>query len=467
MEYSAYQLLWLFLCYAFLGWLCETALAAARKRRLLNRGFLNVPFSPVYGLGGVLFAIFLSELRDDPFFLFLGGMILATALELFTGILLEKLTGQKWWDYSGRRFQFEGHISLTYSVIWGLAAVFNLFVGNRLILALVGLIPVAVGRIILLVVYIVLGLDVLTSLAALFQWKLSLPDTRQLSRFLRALTQRLDNAVTRYIQRRVVRAYPNLDPARGKARAKKKATVFAQGCCFYKLACLFFLGAFLGDIIETIFCRLTAGVWMSRSSVVWGPFSIVWGLALAAATLLLHKYRTRSASFFFVAGTLLGGLGAVLLTALLYKYRRKSDGYLFFVGTVAGGAYEYFCSVFTELVFGTVFWDYSKIPFNLGGRINLLYCFFWGIAAVIWLKVIYPVLSGWIEKLPIRAGKSLTWVLILFMLVNVILSALAMGRFVQRQGNPAPADNALGRFLDERFPDERMERIYPNIVFVE
>lgn len=437
MEYSAYQLLWLFLCYAFLGWLCETALAAVRKRRLLNRGFLNVPFSPVYGLGGVLFAIFLPELRDDPFFLFLGGMILATALELFTGILLEKLTGQKWWDYSGRRFQFEGHISLTYSVIWGLAAVFNLFVGNGLILTLVGLIPVAVGRIILLVVYIVLGLDVLTSLAALFQWKLSLPDTRQLSRFLRALTQRLDNAVTRSIQRRVVRAYPNLDPARGKAREKGKATVFAQGCCFYKLACLFFLGAFLGDIIETIFCRLTAGVWMSRSSVVWGPFSIVWGL------------------------------GAVLLTALLYKYRHKSDGYLFFVGTVAGGAYEYFCSVFTELVFGTVFWDYSHIPFNLGGRINLLYCFFWGIAAVVWLKVIYPVLSGWIEKLPIRAGKILTWVLILFMLVNVILSALAMGRFVQRQGNPAPADNALGRFLDERFPDQRMERIYPNIVFVE
>ncbi len=437
MEYSAYQLLWLFLCYAFLGWLCETALAAVRKRRLLNRGFLNVPFSPVYGLGGVLFAIFLPELRDDPFFLFLGGMILATALELFTGILLEKLTGQKWWDYSGRRFQFEGHISLTYSVIWGLAAVFNLFVGNGLILTLVGLIPVAVGRIILLVVYIVLGLDVLTSLAALFQWKLSLPDTRQLSRFLRALTQRLDNAVTRSIQRRVVRAYPNLDPARGKAREKEKATVFAQGCCFYKLACLFFLGAFLGDIIETIFCRLTAGVWMSRSSVVWGPFSIVWGL------------------------------GAVLLTALLYKYRHKSDGYLFFVGTVAGGAYEYFCSVFTELVFGTVFWDYSHIPFNLGGRINLLYCFFWGIAAVVWLKVIYPVLSGWIEKLPIRAGKILTWALILFMLVNVILSALAMGRFVQRQGNPAPADNALGRFLDERFPDQRMERIYPNIVFVE
>lgn len=59
----------------------------------------------------------------------------------------------------------------------------------------------------------------------------------------------------------------------------------------------------------------------------------------------------------------------------LYKYKDKGDRFLFLTGTLLGGAYEYFCSVFTELVFGKVFWDYSKIPFNLGGRINLLYCF--------------------------------------------------------------------------------------------
>lgn len=70
MEYTLYQLLWFFLIYAFLGWLMETALAAVRKRRLLNRGFLNAPFSPVYGLAAVLFAIFLPELRPPPSFCF-------------------------------------------------------------------------------------------------------------------------------------------------------------------------------------------------------------------------------------------------------------------------------------------------------------------------------------------------------------------------------------------------------------
>ena len=84
---------------------------------------------------------------------------------------------------------------------------------------------------------------------------------------------------------------------------------------------------------------------MSRSSLVWGPFSIVWGLAIA------------------------------LVTQVLYKYKDRSAFWLFGMGTLLGGAYEYLCSVFTELVFGKVFWDYSWMPFNLGGRINLLYCF--------------------------------------------------------------------------------------------
>ena len=79
------------------------------------------------------------------------------------------------------------------------------------------------------------------------------------------------------------RAYPSVQPI---PKQKEKSKVFADGCSFYKIVLLFIIGAFLGDIVETIFCRITAGVWMSRSSLVWGPFSIVWGLAIALATWL-------------------------------------------------------------------------------------------------------------------------------------------------------------------------------------
>ena len=170
---------------------------------------------------------------------------------------------------------------------------------------------------------------------------------------------------------------------------------------------------------------------MSRSSLVWGPFSIVWGLAIATAT------------------------------ALLYKDREKPDRHLFFIGTVLGGAYEYVCSVFTELVFGTVFWDYSEIPFNLGGRINLLYCFFWGIAAVIWIKGLYPFFSRWIEKIPVLWGYILTWVLAVFMAANIVVSSMALIRY-DRRSEGMQADNVIEKLLDEHFDDERMERIYPN-----
>ena len=444
MDYTYYQLGWFFLVYSFLGWLLETSLAAAKKRHLLNRGFLSAPFSPIYGLGSILFALFLPELRDDPFFLFLLGAILATGLELLTGVLLEKIFGQKWWDYSQERFQFEGHICLKYSLLWGLLALLCVFVGNPLLTTLVGLLPSAVGHVVLVVVLCLLGADLFGSLAAVFQLNGSLREPSQISRRWARLTRALDNAVTRAIQRRMARASPNLErerlqesTARRRAAAQQATGVFAQGCCFYKLVWLFFIGAFLGDIIETIFCRVTAGVWMSRSSVVYGPFSIVWGL------------------------------GAVLLTAVLYKYRNRSDSSIFLVGTVVGGAYEYICSVFTELVFGTVFWDYSHLPFNLGGRINLLYCFFWGIASVVWLKLIYPKLSGWIEKIPVRWGKPASWVLIVFMIVNILVSCLAMGRYVQRQTQPDVPASGLAQILDERFPDSRMKRIYPNAILVD
>ena len=442
MEYTAYELLWFFLVYAFLGWVAETVLAAAKRRRLINRGFLNLPISPVYGLAAVLFSVFLPELRSAPFFLFLFGMVIATALELFTGVFLQKLTGERWWDYSNHRFQFEGYISLTYAIVWGISALLCIFVGNPILAALTDLIPRQIGDIILLASYILLAVDMTASFAALFQLGKSVREPSELSRLLRRLTDALDNAVTRAVQRRVARAYPGLDREhlREKAAAKtppERDNVFAKGCGFHKMVYLFLIAAFLGDIIETIFCRLTTGVWMSRSSLVWGPFSIVWGF------------------------------GAVLLTAVLYKYRDRSDRYVFLVGTVAGGAYEYICSVLSELVFGTVFWDYSHLPFNLGGRINLLYCFFWGIAAVVWLKGIYPRLSGWIEKLPMSVGRASTWIIVVFMLVNMAVSALALARYTERVTTGAPAENALETLLDQRFPNERMERVYPNAILVE
>ena len=157
------------------------------------------------------------------------------------------------------------------------------------------------------------------------------------------------------------------------------------------------------------------------------------------------------------------GLAIAIATALLYKDRDKSDSHLFIFGTLLGGAYEYICSVFTEIVFGKVFWDYSGMAFNLGGRVNLLYCFFWGIAAVLWIKVVYPRLSALIEKIPVKPGYIISWILIVFMAVNMIVSSMALIRSDAR-ANGDVADSQWEKVIDERFDDERMNKIYPKAV---
>ena len=116
---------------------------------------------------------------------------------------------------------------------------------------------------------------------------------------------------------------------------------------------------------------------------------------------------------------------------------------------------------FSSVLFGVIFWDYSGFKFNLGGRVNLLYCFFWGIAAVVWIRYGYPLIAKLMANLKKHILPWMTVVLTVFMAVNMGLSALALARYDARTSGIAPA-NQLDVFLDEHFDNARMERVYPN-----
>ena len=430
-SYHVYQLLWIFSVYSFIGWCGEAAMAAVRRHKFVNRGFVSGPLCPVYGAGAAAVAVFLPELHDRLFFLFLGGMIVTTFVEYLTGRLLELIFHRKWWDYSDEKFNLDGYVCLKNSAIWGLCSVLMICFFDPLLCRLIDLIPRLAGNILLWILGVLLVIDAVGSGIAVLGLKKKQSRITQITEELHKTSKLLENALTTRIQRRMVSAFPNIEGTEG-AGVKTKEERFARGCGFFKLASLFILGAFLGDIVETVFCLVTTGRLMSRSSLVFGPFSIVWGLACA------------------------------LLTWILYRYRDKSDRYIFVFGTVLGGAYEYVCSVFTEMAFGTVFWDYSEIPFNLGGRINLLYCFFWGIAAVVWMKGVYPFLSRWIEKLPARMGKVVCSVLLVLLAADMLVSALALARYSERQAGKAE-QTAVGQALDEFFPDGFIEKRYENL----
>ena len=421
-SFIGYELLWMFLIYSFLGWVLETVIAIIRQKKFVNRGLINGPFCIIYGIGAVLISASLQELNG--MWLFFFATIYATVIEWIAGHLIQKVYHERWWDYSNIKCNLDGYICLPFSLLWGVFGYIIVKWGNTLLFDLYKLLPPLLLHILVLAITTALCVDMLASYILIHgksnkleQWEATNSRFTSISLWL-----------AKQIDYRIHKAYPK---AIRTKKPVKIETVFAQGCSFYKIVLLFILGSFLGDITETIFCRISAGVWMSRSSLVWGPFSIVWGFAIAA------------------------------VTALFYKYKDRSDSFLFIIGTLLGGAYEYLCSVASELVFGKVFWDYSDIPFNLGGRINLLYCFFWGIAAVVWFKVLYPISSKWIEKIAIKPGKIVTWMLIVFMACNMAVSSLALIRYDERSKGIV-ATSSWQKIMDVNYDDTRMAKIYPN-----
>ena len=429
MHYTGMELILLLFGYSFLGWIAETSVATIKNKTYVNRGFVAGPFCFIYGMAEVSLTVFLQDLRNSGMFLFLGSMIIATVIEWFAGKILERMKYVKWWDYSHKKFNLDGYVCLQYSLLWGALGFLTVKYANDLIVGLFRMLPDIVKLPLMWLLIAVGGVDLLGNALIMYHIEEKVPQLFRWNCRLREWTLRFGAKVAGTVNYRINRVYPN-------TAEQKKETVAAveeDHCGIDKLFWLLVIGAFLGDIVETLFCRLTAGVWMSRSSLVWGPFSIVWGLAIALATALLHRDRN------------------------------KSDSYLFLLGTFLGGAYEYICSVFTEIVFGKVFWDYSALPFNLGGRINLLYCFFWGIAAVVWIKGLYPKMSGLVDWVMKKTGKWLTRLLVVFMAVNVIVSVAALARYDAR-GKGVPAEQSWEQLLDEHFDDGRMERIYPNAI---
>ena len=429
MTFSGTEILWLFFLYSFIGWVYETMVAAFKQKRFVNKGLINLPFCILYGWAAIFITVFGKDLQG--IWLYIGSVIMITVFKWMSGRLIERVYHEKWWDYSSKKWNIDGYAHPLDSALLGLVAAVMIKWVNPLLLKVFGIFPNFAANIIIWGLFVLLVLDVLATLIALYGQESQAKQWEKVDRWFTRFSVSLSQKIYVSVEKRRKRAYP--DTKKVESPKAAEITVFAAGCSVFKVFWLFVIGAFLGDITETIFCRVTAGVWMSRSSVVWGPFSIVWGLVIA------------------------------VFTVLLYKYKDSSDRVLFFAGTVLGGAYEYVCSVFTEIVFGKVFWDYSHIRFNLGGRINLLYCFFWGIAAVVWIKGLYPKVSAWIEKIPIKLGTIVSWIMIVFMCCNMVVSSMALMRSTERQ-NDIPAEHGWQKVMDERFDDERLSRIYPNAI---
>lgn len=211
---------------------------------------------------------------------------------------------------------------------------------------------------------------------------------------------------------------------------------FGCGLCFTKLFWLFMIGNVAGFLMETFWAFFIQRRVELRVGLVWGPFIPVYGF------------------------------GAVIMTLLLYRFYKKRDLVTFAAAAVVGAAFEYFCSLFQELAFGTVSWEYSGTTANIGGRTNLMYALIWGVLGLLWVKDFYPRISKLIEKIPKKIGSPLTVILCVFMIADMFVSGTAVIRRGQRMKG-IPANGGYEMWLDKHFDDKYLDFVYPNMIYVD
>ena len=192
---------------------------------------------------------------------------------------------------------------------------------------------------------------------------------------------------------------------------------------------VFIIGSVFGFFAEMLYSTIFTRTLVIRKGLIYGPFIQIYGVGAVAYYLLISNVKEPKEAFTY--------------------------------GMIMGGILEYIGSFLQEILFGTISWDYSNMFFNLNCRTSLLYCFYWGIIAVAYLKIVYPWLKNIEPLLHKLSVKIFTVFLALFMTFDIGISCMAAARQEERRKDISPK-NSLDEFIDKAYPDEYLDKIYNN-----
>ena len=208
--FSLYHIFAFFLIYSCLGWCLEVIYAAATTGQLVNRGFLNGPVCPIYGFGMIIVLFALTPLQNSVLALYIGGVILPSALELVGGWPLEKIYHTRWWDYSDFPFNIGGYICLEFCLLWGVGTLVVMKAIHPVIAGFVDMIPQFAGLILMCILYAVYAVDVVATAIAASGLSKTLDTMEQLADSIHAVS----NAMTQLLGITTLNADQKLDEQR-------------------------------------------------------------------------------------------------------------------------------------------------------------------------------------------------------------------------------------------------------------
>ena len=188
---SIYYSILYFFVYGFLGWCTEVIFAAFKQHRFVNRGFLNGPICPIYGVGVTLVIACLEVFQSNLLLLYISSVILVTVLEGVTGWAMDKLFHNKWWDYSKLPFNIGGYVCLLFSLIWGVACVFIVYFVHPLIHQVLSLIPHTAGIALIAILGIALLSDIIVTTSAIVKFNQYLERLKHITDELHAISNQI------------------------------------------------------------------------------------------------------------------------------------------------------------------------------------------------------------------------------------------------------------------------------------
>ncbi len=169
---------------------------------------------------------------------------------------------------------------------------------------------------------------------------------------------------------------------------------------WYEMGWIVLIYSFLGWCAEVAFAAVRHGRFVNRGFLN-GPVCPIYGYGVLCVLLILEPVKDNLLLLFF--------------------------GSMFFTSAI-----EFLVGFIMEQLFHDKWWDYSDNPFNIKGYICLEFSIIWGIACVLVVDVVHPLIYALIKKLSSPVGIWIMVALLALLIFDAILTLLEMLKLNKR-----------------------------------
>lgn len=200
-----------FMLYSIIGWIMEVIVTLPDTKKFVNRGFLIGPYCPIYGTGFLGITLLLEKYMAHPIGLFFLIIVLCSAIEYITSLIMEKLFKARWWDYSNRLLNIDGRVCLTNSLAFGFLGMIALYYINPHVEEFINSFSISLTHILSITLFVVIFTDFIISFNIMnkFKDKIKLVSKDNTAEIKEKINELLNNNI---LTRRVKDAFPNYTP---------------------------------------------------------------------------------------------------------------------------------------------------------------------------------------------------------------------------------------------------------------